>query len=92
MPKAIGEFGRSKNSETSNKVIEYLNTVDMPQTLSDIWKHVVTDLDRMQLLQDITTGLVRAGKIQHVKNGFLPVKKVFNFEQRYFDINLIGGM
>ena len=90
MPKAIGEFGRSKNSETSNKVIEYLNTVDMPQTLSDIWKHVVTDLDRMQLLQDITTGLVRAGKIQHVKNGFLPVKKVFNFEQRYFDINLIS--
>lgn len=79
MPKALGEFGKSKNSAVSHKVMESINKTRVPIPFVDIWKLVHVDLEDRKQLMDILNNLQVAEKIQVVKGepgGFLPVKKV----------------
>lgn len=92
MPKALGEFGKGKFSDVSNKIMEYINTCDSPQSMVQIWKHINTDLEKIVQLTDIVNGLVRADKLQNTKGGFLPIKKVLKVDNKYFDASLIGGI
>lgn len=74
MPRAFGEFGRARNSSTSNKVMDFLiANVESPQSITDIFKAVSTDLDKITDLAVILQNLDKAGKIQNVAGkGFLP--------------------
>jgi hypothetical protein len=91
MPRALGEFGRSRNSEASTKIIEYLNTVDEPQNIHQIWSHLITDMDRETVMAEVLMGLTRAGKVQRIKGGgFLPVRKVLDTTGRYFDLSCLS--
>jgi hypothetical protein len=78
MPKALGEFGKSKHSDTVHKIMQLLDSVYEPLGITDIWKHVIQDLDKIGDLADILRNLVAAEKIQQVPGtgGFLTRRKV----------------
>jgi hypothetical protein len=76
MPKALGEFGKARHSDTVHKVMQVLDSATSVLTISDVWKHVVQDLEHITDLGDILRNLVMAEKIQGVAGGFLPNKKV----------------
>ena len=77
MPKALGEFGKSRTSEVSHKIMSALNDTKVPMTFKAIWKLVISDLDKISQLADIISSLQVAEKIQVVGgNAYLPIKKV----------------
>ena len=92
MPRALGEFGRSRNSEVSNKIMEFLLNSDTPHSMASLWEHFHVDLDKQDTLVGIVTGLARAKKISNTKGGFLPIRGVFDTDVKYFDATLIGGI
>lgn len=66
MPKALGEFGKSKYSDTTNKVLDYLNSSRAPVTVNELWKVVSNDLPKMSELVDILKNLQGAEKIKQM--------------------------
>jgi hypothetical protein len=77
MPKALGEFGRARNSDVGHKVVQLLASSDTPLILKDIWKHVSQDLEKPSALTEILQSLVMADKIQLVPGmGFLARRTV----------------
>lgn len=76
MPKALGEFGKGKNSDVAHKVIQLLDSTNKPLEFKDIWKHVHQDLERRDQLIEVMHNLVVAEKIQGLKEGYLPIKAV----------------
>ena len=76
MPKALGEFGKSRNSEVSHKVISVLDGTLKPMPFKDIWRAVHQDLEARGQLVEILSNLQLADKIQSVADGFLPVRVV----------------
>lgn len=89
MPRALGEFGKSKHSEVTAKILEMLAGAVEPQTIHTIWKHVSTDLEKFQQLPDIITGLVQADKLQRVGGGFLQKLAVRREVGKYLDYSLM---
>jgi len=53
-----------------------MDTAKEPVTLHTIWKHIHTDLERREQVIEILGNLSMANKIQAVKGGYLPVRKV----------------
>ena len=78
MPKALGQFGKAKNSDVSHKVYSLVHSQDKLWKLADIWEHVHTDLENMRSLVEVLSNLTQANKIQIVPQmgGWLPVRKV----------------
>lgn len=75
MPKALGEFGRSRQSEVVHKVMQVLEAATLPMSFKKIWKHVLSDLEKREQLMDILMNLSVAEKIIAVPgkaNHFLP--------------------
>ena len=77
MPKALGEFGKSKYSDVSNQILDLLNKAKTPMTMRDLWIKVSKDLSKIQELGEVLRNLQHARKIQVVKvlgkEGFLPL-------------------
>jgi len=77
MPKALGEFGKSKNSAVTHKIMTAIDSAKLPLTVQAIWKLVHQDLDSRETMISILGNLTVADKIQAVDgNGYLPKKKV----------------
>lgn len=77
MPKALGEYGKSKFADVSNTIIQVLNTAEEALTPKKIWKAVDRDLNKFADLAEILSGLEQADRIQKItlpggKIGFLP--------------------
>ena len=95
MPKALGEFGKSRNSEAAQNVMSALYEAKKPLTFEDLWKVVSRDLDKREQLTDILSGLVQAQKIQSPDGksgkfaGFLAMQKQINRSALYVDFNLL---
>jgi hypothetical protein len=90
MPKALGQFGKAKNSDVTHKVLEVISNSDKPVKMADLWSHVSNDLEKLIQLQEILTNLGAAGKIQAVKDhGFLPRKKVLEATDDTVDFSLL---
>jgi len=79
MPKALGEFGKARNSAAAAAILDSLNRATEPKSLNEIWKIVSKDLNRFSELQDVMIGLAKAEKVQLVKigrkQGYLPLHK-----------------
>lgn len=83
MPLALGEFGRGRNSEVSNAIMENLTKANKPLSMQDLWRIVGHDLNSIKDLQEIMRGLQSTEKIQAITitesnvqaSGFLPNKK-----------------
>lgn len=83
MGKALGEFGRARNSDTSHKIVQFIENSRTPVQLNDLWRQVSNDLDKLEHLIDILRSLEIADKIQKVKDlagrlVFLPKKILIN--------------
>jgi len=78
MPKALGEFGKSKHSDVSHKILTLINSSHGIVSFREIWSHVHTDLEKMQDLATLLTNLKAADKIQQAPGGlgFLPKRKL----------------
>lgn len=76
MPKALGEFGKARNSAITHKVMTALDNTRVPMTVQAIWKLVHQDLDNRNQLLEILGNLHVADKIFSVEQGYLPKKKV----------------
>lgn len=76
MPKALGEFGKSKHSDINNTVLDLLSTSKVPLTSNEIFKKVSSDVNKLSDLIDVVKNLELAGKIQLItilgKTGYLP--------------------
>lgn len=75
MPKALGEFGKSKNSDVTHKVLHYIDSNDGVK-LKDIIKLVSSDLDKPSDIGDILRKLSSTDKIQVSGGLYLPMRKV----------------
>jgi hypothetical protein len=80
MPKALGEFGKARNSDVTTKILDSLAKADKPMHIeTDIWPLVSRDLDKIQHLGEIMAGLLTAHKVQHIKGqGFMPIRPMLD--------------
>jgi Protein of unknown function (DUF3987) len=96
MPKALGEFGKSRNSDISHRIITILENADGVMTLRDLWKHTSSDLEKMADLAILMQNLLAADKVQSIRTstgteaGFL-VKRMIQVEHNtdFVDFNLL---
>lgn len=94
MPKALGEFGKSRNSDAAQAIMSKLFDTNKPLTINELWEVVSRDIEKREHLPDILSGLQQAKKIQYVKaaNGFLPVQKPVNTAAVFVDYKLLIEM
>ena len=74
MPKALGEFGKSRNSDVTHKILSYIESND-GVTLKQLMKVVSADLEKPSDIGDIIRKLSLTEKIQAVGGIFLPIRK-----------------
>lgn len=96
MPKAIGELGKSKNSEAASKIMQVLYSARDAKNSQDLWKVVQMDLNSPSELGTLLVNLQAADKIQVVKNasgkdGYLPKQKPMNRTQPFTNFDLLRG-
>lgn len=76
MPKALGEFGKARNSDTTEKILKLLDKAELPLDPSkEIWPLISRDLDSTKQLGELLMGLMSAGKIDIIANGGVMIKK-----------------
>lgn len=82
MPKALGEFGRAKNSNVAHKVMQVIYNAPGITTAKEIWKAVASDLEKLSDLGPILEGLRTADKIQVAPEnaGYLPKRSVIEHD------------
>ena len=83
MPKALGEFGRAKNSDVSHKVAQVIYNHSGICPVKEIWQQVHSDLEKFSDLGPILEGLCMADKIQRAPEGkgFLPKRRVIEHSE-----------
>jgi hypothetical protein len=96
MPKAIGELGKSRNSDASNKVMQALYEAREPKDIKALWKIVSNDLDKMSTLGELLQNLQQADKIQAVKTadgklGYLARQKPVDRSAAFTNFSLLKG-
>lgn len=96
MPKAVGELGKSRNSEAANKLMQFLYDARDAKSVQDMWKVVQNDLDSPTELAKLLMNLVQAEKIQLVKrangtDGYLPRQKPMTRNVPYINLELLKG-
>ena len=91
----MGEFGKSKDSDVVNKVMEILNSTHKPLTGLQLWGLLngPSLMSAQKNLADLLNGLLAANKIQLVNipgvgSGFLPKKAIIP-EPKYVDWNFL---
>lgn len=96
MPKAIGELGKAKNAEATNKVMQALYGTRKPMQPNELWPIVRMDLEKPIDLNQILHNLEAAGKIQLIelagnRSGYLPKQKIINNAALYVDQKYLKG-
>jgi hypothetical protein len=99
MPKALGEFGKSRDSDAAHNIMTALYEAaadpvnPRPLNMDDLWKVVSRDLEKRERLADVLSSLAHAEKIQMVKEKkgwFLPVNRpVSQATGKYVKLDLL---
>jgi hypothetical protein len=93
MPKALGEFGKSKDADVAGKIMQALYdnaAAGRPMGATEIMKIVKNDIDRASQLHEIMMKLVNAEQVQAVPGkGWLPKVRVINSKQLYVNFELL---
>jgi hypothetical protein len=71
MPKALGQFGKAKNSDITHKIMSILANAERPLQVKDIWEFVHNDMDKMNDLVDVIRNLIGANKVLAINGGYL---------------------
>ena len=76
MPKALGEFGKSRYSDISNTILDILSQTKKPLNANEIFKLVSQDIGKMVECIEVIKNLQHADKIQLTtilgKVGYMP--------------------
>lgn len=80
MPQAYGEFGQSKNSLLTHKILQILEASPEALEIHELWSKVQSDFDRMEPFSQLLQGMSHAGKIQVHSGKILPKKQVMKAE------------
>ena len=75
MPKALGEFGKAKNSGVINILMDILNKTKLPIDHTKLYSMVRLDVNSQNEFTEILRNLTIAGKIQYIRGshvGYLP--------------------
>lgn len=90
MGKALGEFGKSRHSDISHKLIQILENAYEPIPVKQLWMQLHNDLEDIGTMKDMLTSLVIAEKVISTKQGFLIKRKVFEeVDNKYVDFSLL---
>lgn len=96
MPLAMGEFGKGKNGDVASRILAVLSEAGKPMDINDLWKQVQSDLEKIEDLLKIMSGMTMGGKVQFVartKNsdvqGYIPKKAVLKRDALYCDFKLL---
>lgn len=90
MPKALGEFGRSKHSAVQQTILEYMRGLSGPCDGRDLWKVVSRDLDDTKQLPPILQGMQAADLIYYVHDqGWYAVARKSQFE-KHVNLDLLS--
>lgn len=91
MPKALGEYGRSRNSIATHNLMTALYETKKPMSIEELYKVVQRDLDKKDQISDLLKNLSEAGKIIWVKEalGFLPKVQRVNSRAVYIDMKML---
>ena len=79
MPKALGEFGKSKFSDVTNAIMDALHQTHKPYTHAELWKLISKDISDIRDLGIIMKNLLSSEKVQVMtiggKQGYMPLHK-----------------
>lgn len=91
MPKALGEFGKARDSDISAKILDLLEKSEKPMDLmKDIFPLIARDVEGTKQLAEIMGKLRATGKIQQVASGgFLPFKKPITFDYPHCNVGIL---
>lgn len=75
MPKALGEFGKSKHSEVSNEILQWMSRKSKPVNVGEVFKAVSRSVKNLPELTEVMANLKAAEKIKTVtlagKTGYM---------------------
>lgn len=99
MPKALGELGKSKNSEAANKIMQALFATKKPLDFHRLWKEVQRDLEKPADLTQVLANLQYADQIIVTKFdggkgdviGYLPKAKGLDRKVMYVNYDYLKG-
>jgi hypothetical protein len=90
MPKALGEFGKSRDSDVSGKIMNHLyENSHRPVNATELLRVVKNDIDRSQQLVEIMQKLLNAGQIQMAGGGYLPKNRILDSKQLFVDYTML---
>lgn len=75
MPKALGEYGRSADSATTQKLMQFIQRSPVPVTMKDLAKQASNDVQNLSALRQIIEKLVASDKVTWDKQGLVPVHR-----------------
>lgn len=90
MPKALGEFGKAKNSDIANKVITVLEEARQPLvSFRTLWSQVHNDIENVHQFKELLRGLTLAGKIVASGDSFVAKRAAISLQSDEVDFNLL---
>lgn len=75
MPKALGEYGKSQNSDVSHKIMSIVQMAGEPVPLKEIVRQIISDVRNPEEAGTLVRNLIAADRIQMVKGGVIPVRQ-----------------
>lgn len=84
MPKALGEFGKARNSDLSHKILSIIEQ-RFPVSLKAIIQEVSAEIEKPEDVGQIIRKFLMAEKIKQSQGLFLPNKKVHEYEDEVRD-------
>jgi len=75
MPKALGQFGRARNSEVTHKIMSVLNNTSKAMSIKELWAFLISDMERVDDLATQLRNLMTADMIFAVDGSYLPKPK-----------------
>jgi len=91
MDKALGEFGKNRNSEAVQTIMSALLGSPEPLGFEKLFSLVRRDIDGRDKLPEILNGLEAAGKIKHLKDKktFIPIQQAPDETARHVNFSLL---
>jgi hypothetical protein len=92
MPKTLGEFGKAKDSDIANKVLNILTEANPPIVpFKAIWSHVCNDLETINQLKELLDKLIFADKVMCSKEpvGFIAKSSIIKSKSSEVDFSLL---
>jgi len=90
MPTALGEFGKSADSDITNKIVSLLEESEIPLLdIKAIWHQVYNDLAKPDDLRNIMQKLIYAGRVTAVDHKFVANSKYLRLNGYEIDLNFL---